>query len=30
MTALYNAAMAAAVIVLVLVGEALGMNVRDE
>ena len=30
MTALYNAAMAAAVIVLVLVGEILGMNARGE
>ena len=30
MTALYNAAMAAAVIVLVLAGEILGMNARDE
>lgn len=30
MTALYNAAMSAAVIVLVLAGELLGMNVRDE
>ena len=30
MNALYNAAMAAAMIVLVLVGEALGMNVGDE
>lgn len=30
MTAFYNAAMAAAVIVLVLAGELLGMNVGDE
>ena len=30
MTALYSAAMAAAVIVLVLAGELLGMNVGDE
>lgn len=30
MTAIYNAAMAAAVIVLVLMGELLGMNVGDE
>lgn len=30
MTILYNAAMAAAMIVLVLIGEALGMTVGDE
>lgn len=30
MTAIYNAAMSAAVIVLVLAGELLGMDVRDE
>lgn len=30
MTAIYNAAMSAAVIALVLIGEALGMTVRDE
>ena len=30
MTAIYNAAMAAAVIVLVLVGELIGMDVGDE
>lgn len=30
MTAFYNAAMAAAVIVFVLAGELLGMNVGDE
>lgn len=30
MTAIQNAAMAAAMVVLVFAGEALGMNVRDE
>ena len=30
MTTIYNAAMSAAMIALVLIGEALGMNVGDE